>query len=591
MTLLLLVAGCQKVDYDRSSTGEGIEGGKFRIQSPATASSIFLNAAVPADKIEITWSAAKPGVDKPITYKWIAVPRGGAINEYKYELPADENGKATKLTITQQQLDTYLGTKGLAANTAVELSWSIEASNGETKIISQDLFFITLKRFGDGATPFMLYGPESSTTNKTMNPTSTTDMLSFKWQQSKPANSSAPVKYQVVFVEEQRDANNNLLPADFSKPIFSIASDNSGSDSALQLSAKRLSDSLSDNGFADMSKVSKLLWTVVASSGSWKQLSTYSNSLYILREVEFYIIGKMNDWNIDNPIPLISDLKPDRYGKVFYSYIHLVDTLVFKFFKTKGDWGSGYGIKSSNPDGSFATGYNEGADIKVTTPGIYRITIDVGNNKIWIQEKQVGLVGGMQGWNETSPMKGVYLQRNKFLFVAATSGTDEFKFHDGPAWNNSTPGLARWWGKGAADGILDIDGGGPNLLANFSPVIRAIWDGTNPQQQKYTLLPGTLFLIGDATAGGWNENSNDLPALTYQGNGLWKATGVPLAAGKQFKFLLKKGTWDYNYGATDDNTNPLAAGAIKDGGGNIQVPVAGSYTVELDEYKRTYKVY
>ncbi len=591
MVLMIIAAGCQKTDFDRNSTGEGIEGGKFRLQSPATSTSFVLNSATPAEKIQMSWTAAKPGVDKPITYKWIAVARGQEIKEYKYELPSDDGGKSTTLTVTYQQLDQLLSSKGIGAGATADLNWSVEASNGETQIISQDIFQILIKRFGDGASPFILYGPVNSTTTTTINPTSTTDMLHFSWQQSKPASGGPAVKYKVYFTEEKRDANNNLIPPDFSKPLFTVTSNNSGSDSALDISYKQFSDSLVKYNFTDLSKVVKLQWTVMASSGNWQQQSAYNNSLYILREVQFFIVGNITGWDINNPMPIIADKKPDRYSKVFYAYLKLKAGDEFKFFKTKGDWGSGYGAAGGGANGAYTTGYNQGGNFSITADGIYRLTIDVGNNMAYIQSKQVGVVGNMQGWTAGSPIQGVYLAANKFLIIAPSSGTDEFKFHDGTEWNNSTPDRARWWGKGSADGLLDDDGNGANLLANSTPYTRAIWDGTNTQQVKYTLLPGTMYLIGDATAGGWDNNSASLPALTYQGNGLWRATNVPLTGGKEFKFLLKKGSWDYNYGGTDNTTNPFAGSGIKEGGGNIQVATTGTYTVEIDEYKRTYKAY
>lgn len=591
IALIFVLAGCQKTDFDRTANGEGIEGVKFRIQSPASATSIVLNAATPALPIEISWTAAKPGIDKAITYKWIAVPRGGEIKEYKYELPSDNSGKATKLTITHQQLDQLLGSKGVAANTAADLTWSIEASNGETQIISQDVYFITIKRFGDGASPFILYGPVSSTSNMTINPVSSTDLVEFKWQRSVPAGSGPAVKYRLSFVEEKRDGNNNVLPPDFTKPVFTVLSDNNGLDSAVKLSGKQLNDSLNNHGFTDLSKVSKLQWIVTATSGAWSQPSTYTNTIYLLREIQFYIVGNFTGWNIDNPMAIIVDKKTDRYSKVFYAYVQLKAGDEFKFFKTRGDWGSGYGNTGGGANGEFTTTFNQGGNFSIAADGIYRLTLDTENGKAFIQQKQVGVVGNMQGWNAGAQINGVYLAPNKFLIIAPSNGTDPFKFHDGPEWNNSTPDKARWWGKGAVTGTLDTDGNGDNIVADANPFVRATWDGTNPQQVKYSLLPGTIFLIGDATAGGWNENSNDLPALTYQGNGLWKATNVPLTGDKQFKFLLKKGTWDYNYGGMADGVNPQAGGAIKEGGGNVGVTTTGNYTVELDEYKRTYKVY
>lgn len=578
----LLLAACQKVDFDNNPTGEGIEVGTFRIQSPTSSSTITLNAATPSQPVVLSWTAAKPGVDKPVTYKWIAVQKGGDIKDYKFELPADNDGKATTLTITQEKLDLYLFSKGVPANGTVELSWTIQASNGETQANSQDLFLLTLKRFGNGASPFILYGPEPITTTLTVDPTSTSSKFNFKWQKSTAATGSPAVKYKVVFALEGGDLNN---------PLFWIESNNSGSDSSLQVTYKQLSDSLNDNGQTDLSLESKLIWGVQAISGNWTQLSSVSNAMNIMREVRFFVVGSINNWDINAPIQIIPDKAPGRYAKVFYAYMLLDDGAAFKFFQTPGDWGSGYGAKDGS-NGVYNTGFNQGDNINIADSGVYRITIDLEANKIYIQKRNPGTVGDFQGWDPPTYSPGVWLADNKFSSIV--SGNGGFKFHDGVEWNNSAPDKSRWWGqeKGGVAGVLDIDGNGDNITAAGAPV-RAIWDATNPQKPKYEVKPGAVFLIGDATAGGWDNNSPNLPSLVYQGNGKWKGTNIALEANKQWKFLLVKQSWDYNYGGTggDAGSNPMAAGKIKSNGGNIGVSATGIYTVELDEINGTYKVY
>lgn len=584
MVLSLLLAACQKIDFDNSSTGEGIETGSFRITSPVSSSSIALNAATPSTPLVMAWTAAKPGVDKAITYKWIAVKKGEDISKYTFELPSDNDGKATTLTITHEKLDLYLFSKGIPANGTVDLTWTIQASNGETQVNSTDQFSLTLKRFGDGATPFILYGPEPIITTATVDPTSTTNFFQFKWQKSVPATGSPAVKYRVLFDKEG---------GDFSDPIFSIESNNSGSDSSLQVSYKRLSDSLNANGYEDMSLENRLVWTVQAVSGNWTQLASVTNALNLLREVRMYVVGGLNDWNINNPVQIIPDKGPGRYAKIFYAYVLFNKGDEFKFINAPGDWKNSYGVVGGS-NGTYDLQLDKSANIVIADSGVYRITIDVSSNKAYVQKKAPGTVGDFQSpsWDPANLNPGVYVAPNKFMSIV--SGNGPFKFHDGTNWDNSGPDKSRWWGqhKIAAQGILDEDMGGDNITASGAP-IRALWDASDPQKPKYQTFPATLFLIGDATAGDWNNNSPDLPALTYQGNGKWKGTNIPLTGGKEFKFLLVKNSWDYNFGGVKSNAseNKFSGGQIKPNGGNVKVLTTGNYTVELDEFNSTYKVY
>jgi starch-binding outer membrane protein SusE/F len=579
----LLLAACQKTDYDNSINGEGIETGSFRIQSPGTGSTILLNSAIPSQNLVISWTAAKPGIDKPLTYKWVAVKKGEDISKPTFELPSDNDGKATTLTITQEKLDLYLFSKGVPAKGTVDLIWTIQASNGETQSNSQDLNSLTLKRFSDGSTPFMLYGPEPIISTATIDPTSTEDFYQFKWQRSVPTAGSPAVKYRVVFDYEE---------GDFSDPIFSIASDNNGSDSALKLPYKQLSDSLTENKENDFSKESRLKWAVQAISGDWALLSNVSNAMNILRQVRFYVVGKFNgwpaEWDINTPMQMIPDRKEGRYSKVFYTYLNLKAGNVFKLFQTKGNWNSGYG-NDGGTNGEYNTGLNKGENFEIATDGLYRITIDLEKNKIYIQNNQPGIIG-IPEWNTDNILKGRIVEHNKFMFLVNSTGSQEFKFNDGNNWDDSEPNTTRVYGQQDEKPLGTMTSPGENIVATGSPVSRIVWDGSDPQALKYTVESATMYLIGDATVGGWVNDAANLPELSYQGNGIWKGTNIPLTGSKQFKFLLKKGTWDFNYGSTAAEPGPLT-GDFKEGGANIGVATTGNYTVEIDEYKRTYKVY
>jgi starch-binding outer membrane protein SusE/F len=566
---LVAVAGCKKQEFDTEAKGEAL--GEFRLTAPASAINLSLNPATPNDPVVITWTAAKPGVNIAPTYKWVVALKTGNIDQPILSLPSDNAGKDTKLTLTTGAIDQALAGLNVGPNATAELIWSVVADNGSVKVRATEVRSITIKRNSDGVTPFLLLGPASSTSNIEINPTSTTDFINFNWTKAKPAVVASGVKYKVVFISEG---------GNFNTPLMTINADNSGNDSTLKISWKTMSDSLVAKGLTDFSTVAKLEWTVVATSGAYTRQSEYVNKLYIARLVRMYLVGDLTGWDINNPFELVADKGNGRLGRVFYTYVKVTTSAQFLFIKEKGNWGSKYGITGGAAP-TYDIGFNTGGDFFITTPGIYRLTIDVGAGKAHIQQKQVGLVGQFQGWNPGAQANGGMIARDKFIILQNISGTDEFKFHDGPVWDNSSPDKARWWGKGTAAGNLDVDGNGANLNNETGTpgLTRCVWDATNPQQVKYTMTKGQLRIVGGAAViGNWNpDNALD---MTYMGNGVWQKT-VTFTGGTDFKFVSASG-WDLNYG-------DAGSGKIVENGNNLSRP-AGTYTITVDEYNRTFTV-
>jgi starch-binding outer membrane protein SusE/F len=573
---VLTLVACKKYEFENATGGESIS--NFELVSPTTNTVLVLNSGAPDEKVVINWNPAKPGVNASVKYTFIAAPKTGNLDNPAVSIVSDNNGADPRLTVTQKQLDDALKAAGIADGATADLVWAVNAENTQSgKTRSANSFNISIKRFGDGVTPFMIYGPLSSTTDLEINPTSTSDFITFRWEKAKPAIAANAVKYEVVFIRED---------GSFNQPLFTVASGNNGADTTLQLSWKRISDSLNAKGLTDLSQVARLRWNVRATSGNFSLLSKFNNQLYILRKVSFYVVGSFTGWSIDNPVEIIVDKKADRYSKVFYTYVKLNAGDEFKFVRTKGEWSSAYG-NTGGSGGSFTTGLNQGGNFVIPASGVYRLTIDLANNRAYVQQKQVGIVGNMQGWNAGAPIFGAYLRANKFLIVAPSSGTDEFKLHDGPEWDNSTPEKARWWGRGATAGTLDTDGNGPNLTATTAPRTRVIWDGTDPQQLKYEIMPADqMRVVGNgidqAGVGEWDPGSS--PQMTYIGNGRWQIT-LKLFANKEIKFLSGNawGAFDYE---------DAGGGKISyEGGGNFATPaVAGTYTITLDEHTGTYTI-
>ncbi len=579
ISVVALFAACKKPNYDLSPTGEGL--GDFRLQSPASATNLVLNAATPTVPVTIQWTASKPGISMQPTYKWIAVLRSAGNFDAPYlSIPASNSGKDTKLTLTFKQIDDALLAKGVAAGAKVDLMWTVEAANESgTMVRSTDQFQISITRFADGASPFILLGPTSSTTNLEVSPTSTTDNFRFNWTKSNAASATNPVRYRVWFYKDDATMN----------PVFSTLSNTNGADTLLTISYKAMSDSLVKYGYTDFGAAAKLKWRVAATSGTWTQWSDYTNQIGIVRLVRMYLVGSINGWNINAPFEMVADKGGSRNGKVFYTYISLTPGDEFKFVKEVGNWGSAYG-NTGGSAGSFTTGYDQGGNFSAPSAGVYRLTLDTDANRVYIQQKQVGVVGNMQGWNAGSPIFGGLAGRNRFIIIANSNGTDEFKFHDGTEWDNSAPNKSRWWGIGSAAGLLDNDGGGGNLVANSTPRTRAIWDATNPQQVKYELSSASqMRVVGDginqAGVNDWDPPTS--PQMTYSGNGVWTIT-LTLKGNKDIKFLAGAAWGAFDY---EDGGAGAVAGQRKivwDGSNNFKTPMtAGTYIITLNEHTQT----
>jgi starch-binding outer membrane protein SusE/F len=594
-----VVAGCRKAEFDKTVNGEAL--GEFRLSAPATNTVLVLNAALPNTPVNITWTASKPGVDIAPTYKWVAALKTGNIEAPILEIPSNNTGKDTRLTLTFQQIDAALASKGVAAGAEADLIWSVVADNGSTKLRCADLFGIKITRFKDGATPFVPLAPATSLTPVTINPTSTTDNMVFRWTKSQPATGGPAVRYKVLFAERKTDAAGNELPVNWNSPLFSINADNTGADTTSTIAFKRLSDSLTAKGFTSLPTPAFLKWTVVATSGTWNQYADYTNSLVIVREIKIYVVGSATPggWDIGQSTRMIED---PRFPGTYFTYIRLTGSVgndKLKFVNGQV-WPPAPGAVDWGQDPALPVGnITDNGETEVTVTGgtgIYRLTFDLANKKYYLQTAVsngiggMGMIGQFQGWSQPA-LKMSYLGVNKFIYLTNMNTNDEFKFHDGNQWDNGANDKSRWYAvNNAAGGKMVVDPG--SGFDNFKWTgangrMRAIWDGSDPTNLKYELHPASeMRVVGNGInvpgVNDWDPPTS--PQMTYAGNGVWTIT-LALRANREIKFLSGNawGAFDYE---------DAGGGKIKyDGGGNFATPgTAGTYTITLNEYAGTYTI-
>jgi hypothetical protein len=177
--------------------------------------------------------------------------------------------------------------------------------------------------------------------------------------------------------------------------------------------------------------------------------------------------------------------------------------------------------------------------------------------------------GNYQGWNPADSTTIISsLKSNGQYEGYIWFGIDaaQFKYCQGNSWTTN-------WGDNAGNGTLQLNGS--NIVAGAHGYYKL---NVNLTALTHTFLRTAWSLLGDATAGGWNTDTD----MTYDTIAkTWSATLDLTAAGIKFR---ANHDWTVNYG--DDGTN---TGKLSLNGANIAIPVAGNYTVILNLSQPVYK--
>lgn len=457
LAFVAIAFGCKKTEFDEETKGEAL--GAFSTTAPANNTMLVLNSATPNKTILISWTAAKPGVNTAPTYKWVAALKTGSIDQPIVEFPSDNSGKATTLTLTQKQLDDALKGKGIADGAKTDLIWRIVADNGSLKV-NGETYNISVTRFGDGVSNFILYGPVSSTAVITINPILTTQFVTFKWQKSFAGKAGANATYKVKFIKPD---------GTFTTPLFQFTSNNNGLDSTLTVSNKDFDAALTAAGFADQAAITTLKWSVEASSGTFTKFSDYTNDFSISRDVNLYMVGSASEFEWDNGNPTY--MYRDETNRSAYTYTGYLKAGEFKFISVVGSWDTQYGNNGSNGVMLKAKGSDpDPGTYAVATAGYYTVKININTLTFSIVPynvtgaqvySSIGIIGGFNGWTDIVAMTKTTYNPHIWVITQTFAADTELKFRIAAGWDvNWGPSEANKAGK-YGKGIL---GSSANLM-------------------------------------------------------------------------------------------------------------------------------
>jgi hypothetical protein len=316
-----------------------------------------------------------------------------------------------------------------------------------------------------------------------------------------------------------------------------------------------------------------------------------------------YIVGDATAGGWNNPVPVPSQqfTKVDAY--TFSIQLPLTAGKSYLFLPVNCDWSHKYGGATDGVS-SAGTLLKDGAVPGSNTPaptttGLYKIVVNFQTNTYTVTPVTVPanlyIVGDATagGWNNPVPVPSqqfTKIDNYSFGIVVNLTGGKSYLFLPvngdwSHKYGGSTDGTS-------SSGVLLADGAvpGSNTPAPASSGLYSIVVNFATNSYTVTPVPSNLYIVGDATAGGWN-NPVPVPSqqFTQTSTGIFQIS-IPLTSGKSYLFLPVNGDWSHKYGGTSATGGTLLAdGAVP--GSNTPAPsTSGTYTITVNFVTQTYTV-
>jgi len=171
-----------------------------------------------------------------------------------------------------------------------------------------------------------------------------------------------------------------------------------------------------------------------------------------------------------------------------------------------------------------------------------------------------GVIGSAspKGWDDETPL--TYNPASKTWIGSVHLTAAEFKFRANHNWD---------FNYGSSSKDANLNAGGDNIAVTVESDYAFTLDLSKPNAYKYSA--NRWGVIGDATPGGWDNDTN----MTWDASKKVFTVTLDLKSPGAFKFRANDG-WDINLGGS--------LGALNAGGDNISVSANGNYTITLDPW-------
>jgi len=494
-------------------------------------------------------------------------------------------------TFTGRELNAILLNKGYSLGTPVKLDLRITSSyaNNNEKYLS-NVTQVTITPYADPST----LATEKTTVTGT-SATSTNPSNKFTWTPAFPGYNGI-VNYIIQYDSAGKNFSSPKQIAGFGGNSVYSASLNQG-----DMNTTGLSSGIAAGATGKVDYRVK----ATAANGAIAYSNVVSVTITTFSPVpaNLFLVGDATPGGWNNPVPVPSQqfVKVDAYK--FSITIGLNGGKSYLFLPVNGDWTHKYGgVGANNANNVNGDDFKpEGADLKApATTGIYKIIVDFQTNKFTVTPvtlpTNLYIVGDATtgGWNNPVPTPSQqFTQIDTYTFaisITLTTGKSYLFLPVNGDWTHKYGGAT----DGAATARLLADGDVPGSNTPAPSSTGQYLVVVNFFTNTYSVVPysGNLFLVGDATAGGWN---NPVPTPSQQftetSMGIFQLT-VPLTANKSFLFLPVNGDWGHKVGGVGaSNTNVVTGDNLKAEGGDLKAPTtSATFTITVNFINMTYKV-
>ena len=579
-------SACEKVDplphYENGS-------------APVLASSATDITPAPSDSNKIvatfSWTNPKYATDSS-TQKFILEIDSSGRN-FSKEITSTVSGKPG-ISFTGLQLNNILAAFGFAPGQSFSFDIRVTSSYGNNnEQLKSNVIQVNIKSY---LVPITLV-PSSSNTLVLLVTNATNTAVSFTWNSS-PYGDNNIINYALQF---------DTVGGNFTKPQIikygsALTSDISVNDlNSAAIAAGVLGGSTKNVEF----RIVSYLGTTYATPLVYSDAVNISITTFTPIPPTLYIVGDATPGGWNNPVPLPSQ-QFTRIDAVSYGIVvNLTAGKSYLLLPVNGDWTHKYGGASATGGALLADNAVPGSNTPApATSGNYQIVVNFQTGTYTVTPftttipSNLYIVGDATagGWANPVPTPSQqFTQIDAVSFgiiVNLTAGGSYLLLPLNGDWTHKFGGASATGGTLLADGAVP----GSNTPAPAASGTYEII--VNFQTGTYTITPFTgvlpvptnLYIVGDATAGAWN-NPVPIPSQQFTRVNLTDfQLIVNLSSTGSYLFLPVNGDWGHKYGGTSATGGAiLYDGAVP--GSNTPAPsVDGNYLIDVDFAAGTYTV-
>lgn len=324
--------------------------------------------------------------------------------------------------------------------------------------------------------------------------------------------------------------------------------------------------------------------------GKFKINLDFNTFTYTVEEIlvtppdNLYLVGDATaaGWSPDNfNHPMFKD--PSQEGVFVYTgYFNAGSVKLLE----KGDWQPQWGKGASEGQlaGNPATQPTDPDVISIPSAGYYTLTADFKTLSYTVEAYDasaattyatIGVIGSATptGWDSDSDMTASTFDPHIWHLGSFTFTDGAMKFRADNDW-------AVNWGDNGND--INVSAGFYDIWFNDLTGDYIFISAIDP-----ATFPDNLFLVGDATAAGWDPNNNNHPMFKDPNNvGIYKYTGFFKAGSVK---LLEATDWQPQWGkGAGDGLLAGNPGTQSNDPGTIDIASEGYYTLQVNFNDRTY---